>query len=185
MRRTTLESQLESILFFAGDVVQISRLCELCEVKTDDIIQAMYRLNNIYEQDESGLRILEVADGYQMCTDPKNMQIILKYKNRPAKKFLTQTYLETLAIIAYNQPITRVQIEDIRGVRTDRAISKLLDYNLIQEVGRLNVIGRPMLLGTTNEFLKHFGFKSIAELPQVEEELIEKFRQEIEVGIQY
>ena len=90
-----------------------------------------------------------------------------------------------MSIVAYSQPITKAQIEDIRGVRSEHAVSKLLEYDLIEEVGRLNVIGRPILFGTTTSFLRHFGFKTIEELPKVKEELIERFKKEIEEEMNY
>lgn len=93
--------------------------------------------------------------------------------------------IETLAIIAYSQPITRTQIEDIRGVRCEHAMSKLMEYGLIEEVGRLNVIGRPILFGTTNEFLRHFGFRNLEELPKIKEELLEKFKEEVREEMSY
>lgn len=185
MQKTELESVLESLLFFAGDSIPSSKLCEVCENEEITIHMAIYRLNEIYKKTNSGLEIIEVNNGYQMCTVPKNISYIQRYKQKPVKRLLTQALLETLAIVAYSQPITRAQIEDIRGVRSEHAVSKLLEYDLIEEVGRLNVIGRPILFGTTTSFLRHFGFKSIEELPKVQEELIERFKKEIEEEMNY
>ncbi|MGL4345509.1 MAG: SMC-Scp complex subunit ScpB [Cellulosilyticaceae bacterium] len=185
MMKTDLESILESVLFFAGDSVPSHRLCELCGAEEITVHMAVYRLNEMYQKTNSGFEIVEVANGYQMCTAPKNIEYIQRYKQKPLKKLLTQTLLETLAIVAYSQPITKTQIEDIRGVRTEHAISKLIEYQLIEEVGRLSVIGRPILFGTTNEFLRHFGFRTIEELPKVQEELVERFKKEIEEEMSY
>ena len=146
---------------------------------------AIYRLNEIYKKTNSGLEVIEVGNGYQMCTVGKHTGFIQKYKQKPIKKLLTQALLETLAIIAYSQPITKAQIEDIRGVRSEHAVSKLLEFELIEEVGRLNVIGRPILFGTTDSFLRHFGFKNLGDLPKVKEELVEKFKEEIEEEMKY
>ncbi len=185
MKRTKLENQIESLLFFVGDVIPNQRLCELCETTEVAVYTAIYKLNEVYIENDSGLRIVEVENGYQMCTDPVNIELIMKYKQKPPKKLLTQALLETLAIIAYSQPITRAQIEDLRGVRSEHAISKLLDFNLTEEVGRLNVVGKPILYGTSQEFLRHFGFKNIEELPVVKEELIELFKKEVQEEINY
>ncbi len=180
MQKTDLESRIESLLFFIGDSVDSHKLSDLCETEEVTLHMAVYRLNDIYKKSNSGFEIIEVDGGYQMCTVPKNIMYIQKYKQKPIKKMLTQALLETLAIVAYSQPITKTQIEDIRGVRSEHAVSKLIEYQLIEEVGRLNVIGRPILFGTTQEFLRHFGFKTLEELPKVKEELIERFKKEIE-----
>lgn len=185
MKKTELESILESLLFFAGDSIPSGKLCEVCEAEEITVHMAVYRLNEIYKKTNSGFEIVEVDSGYQMCTSPRNVAYIQKFKQKPTKKLLTQTLLETLAIVAYSQPITKVQIEEIRGVRSEHAVSKLIEYHLIEEVGRLNVIGRPILFGTTNEFLRHFGFKNIDELPKVKEELIERFKKEVEEEMNY
>lgn len=185
MEKTELESIIESLLFFTGDSIPSSKLCEVCEAEEITIHMAVYRLNDLYQKSNSGIEIVEVDNGYQMCTTPKNIHYIQRYKQKPVKKLLTQALLETLAIIAYSQPITKAQIEDIRGVRSEHAVSKLLEYDLIEDVGRLNVIGRPILFGTTNGFLRHFGFKNIEELPKVQEELIERFKKEIEEEMHY
>lgn len=185
MQKTELESILESILFYVGDSVPSSKLCEICESEEITIHMAIYRLNEIYQKSNSGIEIIEVDKGYQMCTVPKNIGFIQRYKQKPIKKLLTQALLETLAIVAYSQPITKAQIEDVRGVRSEHAVSKLLEYDLIEEVGRLNVIGRPILFGTTTSFLRHFGFKTIEDLPKVKDELIERFKKEIEEEMNY
>lgn len=185
MKKTELESIIESLLFFSGDSIPSSKLCDICDSEEITIHMAVYRLNELYRKSNSGFEILEVDNGYQMCTIPKNIEYIQKFKQKPVKKLLTQALLETLAIVAYSQPITKAQIEDIRGVRSEHAVSKLIEYNLIEEVGRLNVIGRPILFGTTTEFLRHFGFKNIEELPKVKEELIERFKKEVEEEMNY
>ncbi len=185
MQKTELESIIESLLFFVGDYLSSQKLCDICDTEEITVHMAVYRLNELYKKTNSGIEIIEVANGYQMCTTPKNIRYIQKYKQKPVKRLLTQALLETLAIVAYSQPITKTQIEDIRGVRSEHAVSKLIEYDLIEEVGRLNVIGRPILFGTTNGFLRHFGFKNIDELPKVQEELIERFKREVEEEMSY
>lgn len=185
MKKTELESSLEALLFYAGDIIPQRRLEEICESDTISIHMAINHLNEIYEKTNSGIEIVEVDDGYQMCTAAKHLHVIQLYRQKPVKNILTQALIETLAIIAYSQPITRTQIEDVRGVRCEHAISRLLEYGLIEEVGRLNVIGRPILFGTTNEFLRHFGFRNLEEMPKIKEELLEKFKEEVQQEMSY
>lgn len=185
MKKTELESQLEALLFYAGESISIKRLEEICDKDAFSIRQAVHHLSELYKETNSGIEIIEVDDGYQMCTSPKHLPSIQLYRQKPAKNILTQALIETLAIVAYLQPITRTQIEDIRGVRCEHAISRLLEYGLIEEVGRLNVIGRPILFGTTHEFLRHFGFKNLEEMPKIKEELLEKFKEEVQEEMSY
>ncbi|MGL5675750.1 MAG: SMC-Scp complex subunit ScpB [Cellulosilyticaceae bacterium] len=185
MEKTELESIIESLLFFSGDSIPSGKICDVCDTEEITVHMAVYRLNDIYRKGNSGIEIVEVDNGYQMCTSPKNSLYIQRFKQKPVKKLLTQALLETLAIVAYSQPITKAQIEDVRGVRSEHAVSKLLEYDLIEDVGRLNVIGRPILFGTTNGFLRHFGFKNLEELPKVQEELIQRFKKEIEEEMNY
>lgn len=185
MNKTELESVIESLLFYSGDIITGTRLCEICDAEEIKIHMAVYRLNEIYSATNSGIEIIEVDEGYQMCTAPKHMPYIQKFRQKPVRNILTQALIETLSIVAYSQPITRTQIEDIRGVRCEHAIGKLIEYKLIEEIGRLNVIGRPILFGTTSEFLRHFGFKNLEELPKIKEELLQKFREEVREEMNY
>lgn len=185
MKRTEIESRLEALLFYSGDIIPQKRLCEICDAETFSIQMAVNHLNEMYQEDNSGIEIIEVDDGYQMCTAAKHLQVIQLYRQKPVKNILTQALIETLAIVAYSQPITRTQIEDVRGVKCEHVISRLLEYGLIEEVGRLNVIGRPILFGTTNEFLRHFGFRNLEEMPKIKEELLEKFKEEVQQEMSY
>jgi segregation and condensation protein B len=185
VKKTELESAIEALLFFVGDSIPSQKLCEVLGEEEITIHMAVYRLNDIYQKSNSGIEVVEVGTGYQMCTVEKHTEVIQKYKQKPIKKLLTQALLETLAIIAYSQPITKTQLEDIRGVRSEHAVAKLLEFDLIEEVGRLSVIGRPILFGTTDSFLRHFGFRNLGELPKVQEELVDKFKQEIEEEMKY
>ncbi|WP_305767760.1 SMC-Scp complex subunit ScpB [Candidatus Epulonipiscium viviparus] len=183
MKLTDLESNIEALLFFVGDVVRTKKLCELFEISSAEITAAIQNLNHTYAISERGLEIIELDAGFQMCTAPKNMNIILKYKKWAKRSLLTKTMLETLAIIAYKQPITRPQIENIRGIKSDVAVSKLIEYGLVEEAGRLAVIGRPILLATTTEFLRHFNFTSLDDLPKVQESLITQFAAEVQAEV--
>lgn len=184
-QKTEIESIIEALLFYSGDSISTDRLCQICETESIMIHMAIHQLNRFYKETNSGIQIIEVEDGYQMCTASQHMVYIQRYTQKPAKKLLTQTLIEILAIIAYSQPITRAEIEEIRGVRCEHGIGKLLEYGLIEEVGRLNVIGRPILFGTTQDFLKHFGFKRLEDLPNIKEELIERFKQEVQEEMHY
>lgn len=185
MENEKIRSAIESILFITGNAVKVSRLAQVLETNEDNIHNAIIKSNEIYKANQSGLWITRLDDSYQMCTASDNSIYIEKYLEKPVKKILTPQIIETLAIVAYSQPITKVQIADIRGVRSDHTINKLLEYDLICEVGRLNVIGKPILFGTTGEFLRHFGFTSIEEMPKVKEDLIERFKAEIQEEIDY
>lgn len=185
MELLEVKSAIESILFLSGEAVEVSRLAEILEVDEEHIYDAVTKINETYIDHNSGLFITQIDDSYQMCTVAENAPYIEKFLQKPSKKLLTQPIIETLAIVAYSQPITKVQIADIRGVRSDHTINKLVEFNLICEVGRLDVIGKPILFGTTGEFLRHFGFSSIDELPKVKEELIEKFKEEVQLEIDY
>ncbi len=185
MQQSEIKSIIESILFLSGEAVEISRLADTIDVDEDEIYEAVNRINESYIGNKSGLFITQIDESFQMCTVSSNAPYIEKFLEKPAKKILTQPIIETLAIVAYSQPITKVQIADIRGVRSDHTINKLVELNLICEVGRLNVIGKPILFGTTGEFLRHFGFASIDELPKVKEELMERFKEEVQEEIDY
>ena len=119
-----------------------------------------------------------------MCTKPEYYEQLIKVASQPRKYVLTDVLLETLSIIAYKQPVTKLEIEKIRGVSSDHAVNKLVEYGLAKELGRLDAPGRPMLFGTTEEFLRTFGVQSIEELPVISEELVEKFKDEAEMELQ-
>lgn len=185
MEKTELESRVEALLFYVGDVLSKKRLSDLCQVDMETIQCCIQQLQTFYKLTNSGLDIIEVDNGYQMCTATQHTELIQLYQQKPVKHTLTQALLETLAIIAYSQPITRAQIEEIRGVRCEHAIAKLMEYGLIEEVGRLSVIGRPILFGTTHEFLRYFGFKSLEEMPHIQDELLEQFKREVTEEMKY
>ena len=131
-----------------------------------------------YEDDARGIRIVKLEDSYQFSTKPDYFEVLTKIVNMPRKHNLTDSLMETLSIVAYKQPVTRQEIESIRGVSCVHAINKLVEYNLITEVGRLDAIGRPILFGTTEDFLRCFGVTSMEDLPLISQEKIEDFKQE-------
>ena len=131
-----------------------------------------------YESCNHGIRLIELDGSFQFCTKPETYDTLIKVKTIPKRFVLTDVVLETLSIIAYKQPITRIEIEKIRGVSCDHAVNKLIEFKLVQEVGRLDAPGRPLLFGTTEEFLRNFGVPSLEELPTLEAEQIEEFKQQ-------
>ncbi|AUG57582.1 SMC-Scp complex subunit ScpB [Acetivibrio saccincola] len=157
---------IEGLLFAAGDRVSIEKICEV--IGTDKKTARLV-LNNMivnYDSDPSrGITIREINKGYQMCSKPELYQYIKILFEPRQKSGLSQAALETLAIIAFNRPITKARIEKIRGVNSDSSIEKLLEKNLIRECGRLDAPGRPLLYETTEEFFRCFGFKSDSDLP--------------------
>lgn len=155
-------------MFVAGVGVAISDIAEKLEVSEDEVRGAVYVLQKKYDS-ESGIQIITYKDKIQLCTNPAFADPISLVLNPIKERALTKTALETVAIIAYQQPITRLEVENIRGVGCDYAIQLLLTHNLIEVVGRKDVVGKPLLFGTTDEFLKRFELKSLDDLPKYEE----------------
>lgn len=173
-----LEAAIEALLFAAGDMVSLSKLAECIEQDPKTTKGIVDRLIGNYGK-RRGVHIIEVDGSYQMCTNPDFFSYVGKLVKTEPKKALTQTLLETLAIVAYKQPITKSQIEQIRGVNADHAVNKLVGYGLITEKGRQDSPGRPILFGTSDEFLKYFGFSSLSRLPVLESDY-ERLRSEAE-----
>ena len=173
-----LESAIEAILFAAGDMVSLSKLAESIEQDVKTTKGIIDRLIGKYGRTR-GVNIIEVGDCYQMCTNPDYFSYVGKLVKIEPKKVLTQTLLETLAIVAYKQPVTKSQIEQIRGVNADHAVNKLVEYGLVIEKGRQDSPGRPILFGTSDEFLKYFGLSSLSRLPVLESDY-ERLRSEAE-----
>jgi segregation and condensation protein B len=173
-------SVVESLLFAAGDEgLSIKQIVEVLEVDEFQAVSIIDQLRKEYEQDESrGVTIVELAGTYQLATKKENAPFLIKLVDAPGTSTLSQAALETLAIIAYKQPITRTEIEEIRGVKTDRPLQTLVSKMLIKEVGRAEGTGRAILYGTTKGFLDYFGLRSIKELPPLPEKVSEEFVQE-------
>lgn len=161
------EGAIEAVLFATGEAVSISRIADGIgqDVKTASGI--IRNLADKYENENRGIHIIEINGSYQMCTNPNYYEYIQALLKNPQKKVLTQSLIETLAIIAYKQPVTKAQIEEIRGVNADHAVNKLMEYNLVIEKGRLDAPYKPILFGTSDEFLKYFGFKNLESLPEL------------------
>ncbi len=168
MTKEKIKSALESILFVWGDPLEAKTAAELFNLPVSDMIHIMRELMQDYEDRESGLRIREMDKSFQLCTAAENDDYIQLLVTPAKEKRLSQPALETLAIIAYKQPVTKAQIDSIRGIRSDRVLEGLMSKGLVKELGRSTAIGRPYLYGTTKEFLKLFGFETLADLPEIE-----------------
>ncbi len=164
-----LRSILESLLFAAGDPVSLARIVQILPgYGRRDVVRALNELAEEYARDARGFRLQQVAGGYQLRTSRGNAEFVKALlAQRPVR--LTRAALETLAVIAYRQPVTRPEIEAIRGVDVDAVLTTLLDRHLARVLGRKDVVGRPLLYGTTPEFLETFGLKDLSSLPKLEE----------------
>lgn len=162
-------SIIESLLYVTGDPLPIETIAGILECSVEFATELISVMEKVYERDESrGIKLICVNKAYQFGTKPINSDHVQMLLKTNVRQSLSRASLETLSIIAYKQPITRVEIEEIRGVKSDRAIATLVEKGLIKECGKKNVIGRPNLYGTTDEFLKHFDFTSLGELPSLD-----------------
>ncbi len=168
MTKEKNKSALESILFVWGDPLEAKTCAELFNMPVSDMLHILRELMQDYEERGSGIRIREMDKSFQLCTAAENDDYIRLLCTPAKQKRLSQPALETLAIIAYKQPVTKAQIDSIRGIKSDRVIEGLMAKNLIAELGRSTAIGRPYLYGTTKEFLKLFGFETLDDLPEIE-----------------
>lgn len=173
-----LTSALEAILFSVGESVSIDRLATAFEMDKRKLIKQLENVVYNYNNSDRGIKIIDLDGSLQLCTRNEYYGVLAKIVNTPKKLSLTDVVLETLSIIAYKQPITRPEIEAIRGVSCVHAINKLIEYNLVQEVGRLDAPGRPIMFGTTEEFLRCFGVSSTNDLPLISPDKIEDFKKE-------
>lgn len=169
MRLSELEAVVESLLFISGEAVPLSAIAQTIEMDKATAKAIIHTLADKYESEKRGIRIVEINGSYQMCTATECFEYIRNMYKSPNRQGLTQALLETLAIIAYKQPITRAQIEEIRGVSAEHAVSRLVEKKLICEVGRMDTPGKPIMFGTSNEFLRYFGFKNVSGLPPLKE----------------
>ncbi len=184
MDRTKAKAVIEAILFTMGETVEISRLADVIEEDVKTTKSILKELQEKYEQEESGITLAQFDTAVQLCTKSEMYEYLIKIAKQPRKVTLTDTVLETLSIIAYKQPVTRTEIERVRGVSCEYAINKLVEYDLVTELGRLDAPGRPLLFGTTEQFLRSFGVKSLEELPEMNPVQLEEFKQQAESEIQ-
>ena len=158
---------IEAILFAAGREVQINELMSVLELSKEEVIDIIESMKEDYKNENRGIQVVTVNNAVQLCTKEELYNYIYPVFDKRSKPSLSTAALETLAIIAYNPRITRAEIESIRGVNSDGTIYKLLDYNLIEEAGKMDAPGRPMTYKTSNEFLKLFGITKLSELPEL------------------
>ena len=163
------------------ELSKIATAIEQDETATRQIIEGMMKS---YEKENRGIRIIELNNSFQLCTKKEAYDYLIRVAKQPKKYILTDVLLETLSIIAYRQPVTKIEVEKIRGVKSDHAVNKLVEYNLACEVGRLDAPGRPILFGTTEEFLRRFSIQSIEDLPSMQPEQVETFKEEAEEEVQ-
>ena len=169
MANENIKSVIESMLYIWGDPLEAKAAAELFNMSTSDMLHIMRELMEDYEERGGGIRIREVGKAFQFYTIPENDDYIQKLVTPVRTRRLSQAALEVLAVIAYRQPVTKSQIDGVRGIKSDRVIEGLLAKGLIEEQGRSAAIGRPILYGTTRKFLEVFGFESLKELPEIDD----------------
>lgn len=161
------EAIIEAMLFSTGSIISIKDIMNVIELGSEDIEKIMQKMKTKYDEKSSGIEIIKIEDGYQLCTKKEYYEYIYPLFDNRAKPNISNAALETLSIIAYNPKITRSEIEAIRGVNSDGTIYKLLEYNLIEEAGKLDAPGRPTLYKVTPNFMKMFGISSLDDLPEL------------------
>ena len=179
-----LEGIIEAILFTMGDSVELGKIAAAIEHDENTTRKILHRMMDKYDAEDRGLRIIELENAFQMCTKKEMYEYLIRVAKQPKRYALTDVQLETLSIIAYKQPVTKLEIEKIRGVKSDHAVNKLVEYNLVCERGRLDAPGKPILFGTTEEFLRRFSIQSVEELPSPNPEQVESFKEEAEEEVQ-
>ena len=177
------EAVIEAILFTMGESVEAEKIAVAIEHDVDTTVRIIHNMMDKYENEDRGIKIIELEGSFQLCTKEEYYDNLIRICSQPRRYTLTDAALETLSIIAYKQPVTKIEIEKIRGVNSDRSDNKLVELELVKEVGRLDAPGRPMLFGTTEEFLRTFGVGSIDELPVISEDMVEQYKEEAEYEI--
>ena len=180
MEINRLQAAVEAILFTMGDSVELEKIAAAIEHDEDTTRKIIHSLMDRCEEEDRGVRIIELENSFQMCTKKEMYEYLIRVAKQPKRYVLTDVLLETLSIIAYRQPVTRLEIEKIRGVKSDHAVNKLVEYGLVEETGRLDAPGRPLLFGTTEEFLRRFNVQSLDELPTLNTDQVEHFKEEAE-----
>jgi segregation and condensation protein B len=170
---TQLKGPIQALLFANGDPLSVNKLVQILKIPEENILALIAELMQDMNGIHSGLTIVEVAGGYQICTKPE-LAAVVEELAQVHETRLSLAAMETVAIIAFKQPVTKQEIDSIRGVKTDRVLTTLLERQLIKEIGRKEAIGRPILYGTTDAFLQCFGLKNLSELPPLADFLSEK-----------
>ncbi|MDR0949041.1 MAG: SMC-Scp complex subunit ScpB [Lachnospiraceae bacterium] len=184
MDRNEAKAAIEAILFMMGDSVEISKLSDAIGTEKNVIRGLIDEMQIDYEKEDRGIYIKHFDNAVQLCTKEQMYEYMMKAALVPKMPTMSESLLETLSIVAYKQPVTRVEIEKIRGVSSDHAVSKLVEYGLVEERGRMDAPGRPLLFGTTEQFLRFFGVGKIEELPKIEPMMLEEFKLEAQEELQ-
>lgn len=184
MEQKKLQAAIEAILFAMGGSVELKKLAQAIGHDEETTKKIIRQMMDRYEKEHRGIRIIELEASFQMCTKKEKYEYLIRVAKQPKKQVLTDVLLETLSIIAYKQPVTKLEIEKIRGVKSDHAVSKLVEYDLVEEVGRMDAPGKPLLFGTTEEFLRRFSVHSLDELPEPNPEQVAHFKEEAEDEVQ-
>lgn len=174
------EAIIEAVLFTMGRSVELSQLAVAIAQNEKTAKRVVDGLMARYEKEKRGMQIIELENSYQMCTRAQYYENLIRVAAAPKKHVLTEVTLETLSIIAYKQPVTKLEIEKIRGVKSDHAVNRLIEYDLVQEIGRLDAPGRPALFATTEEFLRRFGIGGKENLPNIDPVRQEEIKNEVE-----
>ena len=185
MDKVRIKSAIEAILFAMGGPVEGKTLAQALDITPKQLKSAIDEMIIDYQSAERGVQIIELDGSYQMSTKSNAYEYLIKIVSIPRDYRLTDVQLETLSIIAYKQPVTKAEIEKIRGVSSDHAVNRLIEAGMVEEVGRLEQPGRPMLFGTTQEFLRRFGLANTQQLPDINTEQVELFKLEAEEEIGY
>ena len=180
MEKAKASSVIEALLFTMGKAVPLKDIAAVLDADETTVRELICQMMDQYKEEHRGIQIIELEDAFQMCTAPEYYDYIIKLTHQPKKHTLSDAMLEVLSIIAYKQPVTRSMVEQIRGVNSDYAINRLLEYHLITEAGRLDAPGRPILFATTEDFLRTFGVRSKEELPVIDPVKVAEFKTEAE-----
>ena len=175
-----MKAAVEAILFAMGGSVEVEKIAAALEMKVESTEELLADMMEQYKKEDRGIQIVELEHAYQLCTKKEMYEYLIRVAKQPKKATLSDVALETLSIIAYKQPVTKAEIEKIRGVSCDHAVNRLVEYNLVKEIGRLDAPGKPLLFGTTEDFLRSFGVQSLDQLPSLSQVQIEEFKQEAE-----
>lgn len=180
MDRMEKEAAAEAILFATGRAVSTEDLAKAISVDKEEALELVRDLSERYKNETRGMEIIELDGAWQMCTRKEYYPQLITLELTPKKPHLTDVVMETLSVIAYKQPVTKAEIERIRGVNSDHAVNKLIEYHLVTELGRAKQPGRPILFGTTQDFLRAFGVSSPDTLPEISPVTVADFREEAE-----
>ena len=184
MKIKETEAAIEAILFVMGGSVELPRIAKAIGVDEKTTGRIIRNMMDRYQEENRGIQIIELENSFQMCTKKEYYEYLINIALHPQKPALSDVMLETLSIIAYKQPVTKMEISKIRGVTSDHAVNRLVEYNLVYEVGRLDAPGRPALFATTEEFLRRFGVGSVQDLPDVGPEQEAEIKAQVEEELQ-